>query len=199
MSARLFPPSPLWCCQFCKSGLHRSCPGAVRTPKGPPLLCICAAQDAGHPSRPRCLDCRETRSAELDVEKWVCVDKLACSVRVQQRCDSNPIYRMIRACQVSADNDRRVSRTVYQARIRAGLPDDEDEQYDAAHARPRSAPKSKTGTCLCCGAPTKGGRFLPGHDARHRGALLRRIRQGDPAAVSQARESMIELGWLDHK
>lgn len=34
---------------------------------------------------------------------------------------------------------------------------------------PRRLPKHRTpvgGRCLCCDAPTRGGRFLPGHDAR---------------------------------
>lgn len=40
--------------------------------------------------------------------------------------------------------------------------------------------------CLCgCGAVTKGGRFIPGHDARHHGNLLR---AGDTKALKA-------LGW----
>lgn len=46
--------------------------------------------------------------------------------------------------------------------------------------------------CMCgCGDITKGGRFLPGHDARLKSNLLTEARAGS----DQARERMAELGW----
>ena len=48
--------------------------------------------------------------------------------------------------------------------------------------------------CLCgCGGLPKRGRFLPGHDAKLKGALLRRARHGDSSALAELRQ----LGW-DH-
>lgn len=182
---------PTWCCQFCKTGAHRSCPGAIRT--GPLLiLCICAAQDAGHPQRPRCLDCGNLDLAELNADKWMCLDQYGCAGRVAKRQQADPVWRMIQACRVSADNRRRQQRGTVRT-IRQGLPDDEDEQYDV---RPRRVgPKPKSGNCLCCGVPTKGGRFAPGHDARMLSRLRRQIKQGDLAAQQQ----LVSLGWADHR
>ena len=42
-----------------------------------------------------------------------------------------------------------------------------------------------------CGAMTRGGDFLPGHDARHKGRLLTAARSGDAAA----RAELLERGW----
>lgn len=46
--------------------------------------------------------------------------------------------------------------------------------------------------CLCgCGGMTRGGRFLPGHDAKLKGRLLRRLADGDEAAMDE----LTALGW----
>lgn len=46
--------------------------------------------------------------------------------------------------------------------------------------------------CMCgCGGRPKGGRFLRGHDAKLKSALLRRIAQGDESA----RDGLRQLGW----
>lgn len=186
---------PSWACQFCRNGLHRSCPGAVRTPKGL-LLCICAAQQAGHPARPRCLDCHQSDPTELDAHKWVCLDQYGCAARVQARKEANPTWRMVRACQVAAVNSRRRQKDLTD-RIRATLPDNEDALYDTPVVR--KTPKPRSGNCLCCGEPTKGGRFRPGHDARFRARLLAAILGGSPDESNQAKTKMIELGWGTHR
>lgn len=182
------PKLPIdWSCQFCKNGLHRSCPGAVRTPRGL-LLCSCGVPDFGHPPRPRCLDCHEERIAELDTAKWVCVDQYGCAARVQARKDASPLYQMLIRCRVSAVNTRRRQRALSEA-IRAVLPIDEDAEYVVV--RTRTPAKPKVGQCLCCGEATRGGRFLPGHDAKYKGATLRAARAGDLAA----QERCIEHKW----
>jgi hypothetical protein len=46
--------------------------------------------------------------------------------------------------------------------------------------------KAKPKECACgCGELTRGGEFLPGHDARFRGRLLRQIDAGDESALTQ--------------
>lgn len=46
--------------------------------------------------------------------------------------------------------------------------------------------------CLCgCGGLPKAGRFLPGHDAKLKSALLRWIRDGDESA----RDALCRMGW----
>ena len=49
--------------------------------------------------------------------------------------------------------------------------------------------------CLCgCGDVTKGGRFLPGHDARYKSALVNKARGGGRAADA-AKRRLVEMGW----
>jgi hypothetical protein len=53
--------------------------------------------------------------------------------------------------------------------------------------------KIKLPECLCgCGGRTKGGRFLPGHDAKLKKALV----AGARAGKKRARNKLEKLGWL---
>ena len=46
--------------------------------------------------------------------------------------------------------------------------------------------------CACgCGDPTRGGEFAMGHDARHKGNLLKAARNGD----AEARAALVGQGW----
>lgn len=52
--------------------------------------------------------------------------------------------------------------------------------------------KIKLPECLCgCGGRTKGGRFLPGHDAKLKKALVADARAGKKRAVNK----LEKLGW----
>lgn len=52
--------------------------------------------------------------------------------------------------------------------------------------------KIKAPQCLCgCGGRTKGGRFLPGHDAKLKKALVADARAGKRRAVNK----LEKLGW----
>lgn len=62
-----------------------------------------------------------------------------------------------------------------------------DKLLAASKGSERSFPQCQCG----CGGVTKGGRFRPGHDAKLKGMLLRRIVQGDDAALEELRQ----LGW----
>ena len=49
--------------------------------------------------------------------------------------------------------------------------------------------------CACgCGGMTKGGRFLPGHDAKHKGNLIRTVREKGPGALAAGQE-LVKRGW----
>ena len=53
-------------------------------------------------------------------------------------------------------------------------------------------PKTKAPECLCgCGGRTKGGRFLPGHDAKLKKVLVADARAGK----KRARKKLEKLGW----
>lgn len=50
--------------------------------------------------------------------------------------------------------------------------------------------------CSCgCGKKTKGGRFVPGHDAQLRSELETIVEAGGPSA-RPAREALKRFGWL---
>ncbi len=51
----------------------------------------------------------------------------------------------------------------------------------------KAAPKCECG----CKAGTKGGRFLPGHDAKLKSRLINAVRGGDKASAKRMRD----LGW----
>jgi len=56
----------------------------------------------------------------------------------------------------------------------------------------KAAPKPKTATCNCgCKGTTKGGRFLPGHDAKLKSRLVTKAKAGDAKAIS----TLKEFGW----
>jgi predicted nuclease with RNAse H fold len=57
--------------------------------------------------------------------------------------------------------------------------------------RPRGGPLH---ACSCGCGQLVARRYAPGHDARHRSELLRRMRAGDAAALQQ----LTDLGWLRH-
>jgi hypothetical protein len=58
----------------------------------------------------------------------------------------------------------------------------------AAKPRARGPRQPGAGACEHCGEPTKGGRFVPGHDAKLKGELLR---EGTPGAEAER----ILRGW----
>lgn len=64
----------------------------------------------------------------------------------------------------------------------------------------RPARSKQPQPCLCeCGGTTKGGRFLPGHDARLKGRLLKDVRDENASKADRAAavSKMDEFGWGD--
>jgi hypothetical protein len=60
----------------------------------------------------------------------------------------------------------------------------------------RAVPKSKEAqTCLCgCGGQTKGGRFVPGHDARLKGRIVTQWREAKTTAEKdKARKALVAI------
>lgn len=62
--------------------------------------------------------------------------------------------------------------------------------------------KKQPRNCRCqCGGTTRGGMFLPGHDARYRSALVSKARAEDEDTRALAVRELKSLGWtglLDH-
>lgn len=66
----------------------------------------------------------------------------------------------------------------------------------AAETRERKPAKPKSQECGCeCGGSTKGGRFLPGHDARLKSELRRTATEGKAPEKRSAIKRLEELGW----
>lgn len=61
-------------------------------------------------------------------------------------------------------------------------------ENDKAKAETKAKTKEPT-FCLCCGEATKGGLFLPGHDARHVSTLVEAVMSKN-STEAQARKSL---------
>ncbi len=132
-------------CGFCATGSHQHCPGGVLNGNQTEVM-ICGCTQ--HPIDLRCFDCGARGSADvISAETWTCLDSDACEARLATR-------------------RREASVALY------GVEEDGTPRTPApATTRREKAPSkpAKTGSeCRCsCGGVTKGGAYLPGHDARH--------------------------------
>lgn len=95
----------------------------------------------------------KTQDGEIS-EAWLCVDVDACEARNKKRLAEHPTLQMIRTHQSAGR-----------------------QEIQAKTSRPGG------GECLCCGEPTKGGRFLPGHDSKW---LNKKINEIGGGVVSRA-------------
>lgn len=137
-------------CGFCSTEHHNLCPRAVRNGDGSIVRCNCDQPYCGSQVL-RCLVCKNEADGEVG-EDWRCIDREACADTQQKRLDTNPHLRMVREVMV------RVSETQVEEKV----------------AKAEKAPKKPT-TCIHCGAQTKGGLFLPGHDARFVAELVKQV------------------------
>jgi hypothetical protein len=142
-------------CGFCATGYHDNCPIGVvmrrhaHYPNGIVWVCACQKGDCAKKRR-RCTNCNNTRKGEVDKATWLCKDTVACNDTVTVRRDNDPLLESIRKAREMA----KVTETEKKAATKA-------------------ATKPKTGTCVCgCKGTTKGGLFLPGHDARFVSSLV---------------------------
>lgn len=173
-------------CGHCKMGNHLSCHGAVRVPtsKGfPDGLLKCHCRECDPPLR--CLDCGNQFATEVNALVWRCFDYPTCQGRVALRRQDDRIWRMIQACKSESARKRRESRLeVVRMKTEVG-PEVEDKPAVRS-------PRPTSGVCECCDAPTRGGRFAPGHDARLKSRLRKKSKEGDKAAYRE----LVERGWI---
>jgi hypothetical protein len=169
----------LWRCQFCAQGLHNSCPGAVRNGRKKLVHCYCCVKP------PHCLVCGNQETAEVNPETWVCLYPNLCAIRVQQRLENAPLYRQLRECRTESATRARAIRKAAEG-IRSGLPADEVDEFDRPQDKKPKAPKrAVAGKCECCGEPTRGGTFLPGHDAKLKSKFRIAAKAGDQKAAAE--------------
>lgn len=173
-------------CGFCGSGHHDQCViGTVmrkssKYPNGVVWLCkcpheVCTAIRKQHPTK--CTECGNRNSSEVDKETWLCIDTADCHATVTARRDSDPLLADIR-------------KATEMAKI----------QETEKKVTKRAAAKPKTGTCQCgCKGTTKGGKFLPGHDARFVSTLVATVEDANftKASLAAARKSLKDAGASD--
>lgn len=128
-------------CGFCIDGKCKEgkCVSAIWWDQSKQLyICPCAC-NVGHT---RCTRCGE-RDVEVTTTTSQCVDVEACNGTLAKKRANNPSYQAL-------------------LRAREGL--ERPTIADRVESKPKPIPGGK---CLCCGDATRGGLFLPGHDARY--------------------------------
>lgn len=130
-------------CGWCLDGKHSSCAVTIWHDTNSTLFhcaCECAVD------RTRCTVCGR-RDVEVTEYQSRCVDAEGCEMFVAARRAADPRMRMIDE--------------IYSATSPAS-------PAEKGHEKPRKvSPRASGSVCRCCGDPTKGGAFLPGHDARY--------------------------------
>lgn len=126
-------------CGFCLDGRHENCCRMTYWTTNRQLYtCPCEC----NADRTRCTRCRRW-DQEVTTDTGRCVDATDCSNYLASR-HLRSEWEL--PAQSEATRERRERRAANLA------------------AQPAAKP---SGSCLCCGEPTKGGKFLPGHDARY--------------------------------
>lgn len=142
-------------CGFCQTGNHESCAIGTKMEKhakytdGVVWSCGCWDGSCETRSRLKCAYCGNKVEAEVDPRNWLCKDTEACHASVSARRENDPFLAQLKEI-----------RSTVMAKI----------ENDKTKAAP------KTGTCVCgCEGTTKGGLFLPGHDARFVSTLVGQV------------------------
>jgi hypothetical protein len=171
---------------------HQRCKGAFDRPPDERngnarrvALCSCPEHD----TELRCCRCGHSHLAAVDFDPLFreCADTEACIARqLAQRevaLNSDQV-RMLNEC-LAAGRAERAARTAEreQRAAQAAESTREPVQVTGDPATPRRGATKKSGRaprqCLCgCGGMTKGGRFLPGHDAKYHAAQKRLAQEG---------------------
>jgi len=156
-------------CGFCSTRNCEHCPRAIRHESGKIWRCECTRPYCGGQVM-RCLDCKNETDGEIAVD-WRCIDQEACELAVKKRLDANPTIQMIRELEIRVSEN-----TATEAKVKR-----------------EKAPKEPT-NCIHCGEPTKGGKFLPGHDARMVAELIRKAVDDKSLTQAQARAQLTDGG-----
>lgn len=155
-------------CGFCSTGgRHDLCPGGILNGNQTEVLvCPCPCDTP----KIKCINCNARQ--DVSPETWTCLDAEECANKVEAR--------------------RRRAEEEYGKYARAVT----ERKAENAPEKPAKAPaKPKGGQCLCCGEATKGGLFLPGHDARYLARTVTEVKEGaslDDTMTAWARAGISE-------
>jgi hypothetical protein len=159
---------------------HSECPGATHT-NGRVTVCACPHHEGEeivpNESATACGRCGYTRidsPRRPTGEGFRCVDVEACNERFERKMDTNPAFR--RAVEF---RQRQEAKRLEIARA----------EFEAGG---ESRARAKYGRCEYSGDPTRGGRFLPGNDAKLKGQLIRLADGGSVGAMAE----LLARGWI---
>lgn len=173
-------------CGFCNDNHHENCSIGVKHagrhdkyPNG--VVWACRCEDGGCTTgRRKCAYCNNRNTEEVDPTTWECFDIEACRAKVETKRENDPFTHQL----------REITRRADMAKI----------ENDKVKAESKAATKPKTGTCVCgCEGTTKGGKFLPGHDARFVSVLVGSVADAKFTAKSEqaARKRLKDVGASD--
>lgn len=182
-------------CGFCQTGFHQNCPGATANGNGVMVVCPCKCKG---------LVCRLCRSEEqVDSTTWTCVDKESCRhatlARRQALREANGYHLPEMPVQ-----SRRFAEGATEARKQAEIDAADRHGPFLSAPKPRKAkdgydPAPFGSRCHCgCKGSTKGGRFLPGHDAKLKALLSDQVRTHKDRArrvVARAEQLARGVAW----
>lgn len=141
MSMTLTPRKPMTICGFCNNHDHEHCPHAIRNGNKGLWFCACAGPNCGGKIL-SCIDCKKVHDDVLP-DTRTCVDKDACTARIEARRNNDPFFQRVVRAEERAKMTKQAENTEKREKV------------------------AKEADCSCgCGGKTKGGKFLPGHDAR---------------------------------
>lgn len=136
-------------CGFCNSHNHEYCPGTiVNGDETTALRCSCV--ECTPPLR--CVNCNSR--TEVNPELHICEDRDQCAARIEQ-------------------SRKEAHEKLWKGRTPTRIP---GASPSARKTSRKNAP-ARVGKCLCCGKPTKGGRFLPGHDSKYLSTVVDAVRE----------------------
>jgi hypothetical protein len=162
-------------CGFCSlGGRHDLCPSGVWSNEKL-YRCPCGCERS---LEIKCLDCNTRIQDDVDPITWKCRDRDACKTEIELRLANNPVIQQIREIR-----ERSKERVTNERQIMK-----------------RAAGRPTSGSCLHCGEPTKGGKFLPGHDATWVTEQVAAIKAGTPGDKQRYEDLMarcVEMGISD--
>lgn len=131
-------------CGFCLNNNHEKCVQVIENGKAHGLW-TCGCEEATCGGRILlCIKCKRKHD-DVTPDTRQCVDMDACAARIQARREADPTYHFI----TQIIEESKMAQAAEKAEKR------------------EKVTKVKEADCSCgCGGKTKGGKFLPGHDAR---------------------------------
>ncbi len=160
---------------------HKLCPGAT-TSNGRTTVCSCPhhegediVADEFATSCTRCGYSRVDSGRKATSNGFRCVDVEACNIRYETKMAENPAFR----------NAVEFRERMEEQKLAIAKAESEAGVTGSGTARP------KYGRCEWSGLPTKGGRFLPGNDAKLKSRLLELAVGGSAGSMAE----LIARGW----